>query len=220
MQQSAVRRMAKKIKDIEEWCPVLQRPDDAAYLSYLMQGLGTRQLVADVTPSYALLTVDRLRRMAAILPDVRFVYLMRDPLARLWSHVRMSASRRIGDLQAEAGSVLDAVLKGQQADIQARGDYRAVVGRLDAAVDPSRLLVMFQEVLLTIPGIRQLCAFLGIADHPADFTNRVHQGPRLTMSGNQAMRARVALRAQYDFAADRLGTLPDAWLGNIKEGMA
>lgn len=214
------RRLATKIMDVEAWIPVLQSHDDHAYLGYLTEGIGKSKLAADVTPAYSLLSVDRLRTMAALLPDVRFVYLMRDPVARLWSHVRMAAFRSAGDLEASAVRVFDAVLAGKKPDVMDRGDYRASLARLDAAIHPSRLLVMFQEVLLTLPGIRQLCAFLGISDHPAKFTNRVHVGPNLVMTQDQLLRARAALHPQYEYAASRFGALPDTWLRNMGEGVA
>ena len=217
--EPSIDRVAK-IADREAWLPVLAsgRTDD--YLAYLHDGLADRHLIADVTPAYALLPTERLRDMAMMAPDVRFVYLMRDPVARLWSHVRMLAWRKAGNPEMQAAKVFEAVLAGQQPDVTDRGDYRAALERLDAAIDPSRLLVMFQEAMLTVPGVKRLCAFLGIADHEADFSRRVHAGQRLDMTQDQLARARAALRPQYDYVAARFGTLPDAWLRNMNEGVA
>ncbi len=213
-------RLKTKIRDSHALIAVLRDGGDDAYLAYLTEGLGTHKLVADVTPSYSLLSVDRLRKMATLLPDVRFVYLMRDPVARLWSQIRMAAFRSGDAIETTAARIFDAALAGQQPDLLDRGDYRAALARLDAAVDPSKLLVMFQEVLLTHPGIARLCAFLGIANCTADFGNRVHFGPNLAITEDQLLRARVALRPQYEFAADRFGLLPDQWLRNMGKGVA
>lgn len=219
-QAKPTRGVARRIVDLEGWLTVLAEGTPPAYLAYLTHGLVARHLVADVTPSYALLSADRLRAMASLLPDVRFVYLMRDPVARLWSHVRMSAFRTGGDLELQAARVFDGVLSGQQKDVSDRGDYRAAIARFDATIAPSRLLVMFQEVLMTAPGIQTLCAFLGIAQHNANFSNRVHIGPQLDMTNDQLLRARAALRPQYEFAANRFGPLPEPWLRNMGEGKA
>ena len=83
MRMRASRGIATKIKDTEAWIPVLQNPSDTAYVTYLTAEAADRGLVADITPSYALLSEDRLRKMANLMPDVRFVYLIRDPVARL-----------------------------------------------------------------------------------------------------------------------------------------
>lgn len=214
------RALAMKIADLEAWLSVVGSGDETAYVSYLTAGLAGQRLVADVTPAYALLTVDRLRSMASLMPEVRFVYLMRDPVARFWSHVRMLAARQAGDVQAGAARIFDLALAGQQEDVTDRGDYRAVLARLDAAIDPSRLLVMFQEVLLTVPGLHRLCGFLGLTERAVDFSRRVHAGADMPMTNDQLARARIALRPQYDFAATRFGSLPDAWLRNMGKGVA
>ena len=208
------------IADTEAVIAMLRSGDEAQYLAYLNGGRGAERLIADATPAYALLPVARLQRMAALLPDVRFVYLIRDPVARLWSHVRMLAHREGGDIATRTARIYDDVLAGGRADVTDRGDYASVLTRLDAAIDPSRLLVMFQEVLLTEPGVTKLCAFLGIAQKSADFARVLHRGPEMAMSVDQQRRARVALRRQYDCVATRFGTVPDAWMRNMNEGVA
>ena len=89
-------KLARRVQDRDDWLAVLGlgNEDHAAYLAYLQRGQGAAHVIGDVTPAYALLTVERLRTMATLTDDVRFVYLMRDPVARLWSHVRMMAARR------------------------------------------------------------------------------------------------------------------------------
>lgn len=208
-------RAARALQDVRDWLTVLERgtEDEAAYRAYLEAGLGRRRLVADITPAYAELSADRLRRIAA-LGDVRFVYLLRDPVARLWSHVRMIAERsRAGaeDFVAEVGRVLDRVLSGAPSEAAKRSDYAAALARLNAAVDPARLLVMFHERMLTTPGIASLCAFLGIGAHPADFSRRVLEGRQLEMTADQAARMRAFLAPQYEFAATAFPDLPEAW---------
>ena len=219
-QASPMRGGAARAADAADLAAALAEAAPSAYLGYLNSGIGARHLVADITPSYALLPADRLRAMAALLPDVRFLYLMRDPVARLWSHVRMSAFRSGGELKSQAAKILDAVLSGKQKDVSIRGDYQSAIARFDAAIAPSRLLLMFQEVLMTTAGIERLCSFLGIAQCDANFSNRVHIGPQLDMTNDQLLRARAALRPQYEFAASRFGTLPEPWLRNMGEGVA
>jgi hypothetical protein len=48
----------------------------------------------------------------------------------------------------------------------------------------------------------------------------VHFGPNVAITEDQLLRARAALRPQYEFAADRFGTLPDQWMRNMGEGVA
>ena len=213
-------RTAAALADTRAWLAVLERrsENEAAYCAYLEDGRGNRRLVGDITPAYAELSPDRLRRMARLSADVRFVYLLRDPLSRLWSHVRMVAARsKAGqaDLAAEAARVLDRVLQGEPSEIALRSDYAGALARLNAALDPARLLVMFMDHLISAPGVARLCDFLGIRQHPADTASRVHEGVRLEMTQGQAARARAWLAPQYDHVARVFPDMPDTWRANM-----
>lgn len=205
--------------DLADWIDVLELPSEntAAYLGYLTAGQGDRRVVGDITPSYGLLSAERLQKMAAIAPDTRFVYLMRDPVARLWSHIRMVAGRTAGNFPVKAREILRNIVNGETSSVTTRGDYAATVTRLQAAIDPSRLLVMFQETLMTMPGLTRLCSFLGIATQPADFSKRVHEGTPLAMTDEDHASARAYLRSQYDFVARQFSDIPDAWCKNMNE---
>ncbi len=208
---------ARRIADIDAYLPVLQAGDTAGYIDYLNFGRTDERLIADITPAYALLSEGRLGRMACMSADVRFVYLLRDPVARLWSHVRMIARRRSAtgrDVAQRAGQVLDRVLSGAEAHIARRGDYRAALTRLRAAVAPRRLFTGFYEDMFDAKAVTRLCAFLGLSDRPADLRRRVHAGVPVEMSAEQRDRAAAFLRPQYEFVEACLGRLPDAWEAN------
>lgn len=205
----------RKLADLEEWIAVLRqrREDIPGYLSYLTGGRGSCRLVADMTPAYGLLPEQRLRAMAGIAPDVRFLFLLRDPVARLWSHVRMIARREstAAEFPGAASRLMEQVLDGAPSGAVERGDYAGILTRLMAAVDPSRLMIQFQEDMISRSGFARLCAFLGIAPAEADFERRVHQGAALPLNAAQARRAREFLRPQYEFVGRLLGDLPPAW---------
>jgi hypothetical protein len=220
--------LARRMRDLQDWIAVLAlgANDPAAYRAYLTSGAaGPARVVGDITPAYALLPVARLREMAGLARDVRFVYLMRDPVARLWSHVRMLARRHAPEsgFADYALTLLRRVcagdVDGQAGGVVARGDYAAALARFDRAIDPARLLVMFQETLLSQPGVARLTGFLGIAAHPADLGRQVHGGVPLALPVAERDAARAFLRPQYDAVARRFGDLPEAWRMNAGGGV-
>ena len=206
---------ARQAADCEAWLSVLRRggEDREAYLDYLRGGAEGR-LVADMTPAYALLSEDRLRGMAGIAPDVRFLYLIRDPVDRLWSHVRMIADQRAakdGNRAGRAAHVLGRVFRGKESEIALRSDYAAAIGKLARAVDPRRLMVAVTEEMFSADGLARICAFLGIGVPEVDFAARVHEGRAEAMPDEGRRTARAWLSAQYDFVADWLGRRPAGW---------
>lgn len=214
----------RKLRDLAEWAAVLERraEDIPAYLAYLTGGRGDRRVVGDVTPAYALLPVDALRRIAEMAPDVRFVYLIRDPLARLWSHVRMLAARAAqstAEFAERARAMMERALAGDLPSATDRGDYAGALARLDAAVAPGHLLVMFQEEMMTLPGVQRLWSFLGIGETDPRFDRRVHEGTPLDLDAGQRARALACLGPQYDFVARRFPDLPENWRRNMSEAL-
>lgn len=215
-----------RLADREAWLRVLaaDQEDTAAYLAYLDGGRDAATsvpvVVGEVTPAYALLPEERLRAMAGLGDrDVRFVYLLRDPIARLWSHVRMIAGRRASDgvvVRRRCDRIFDRTLAGEESQIEARGDYRAALGRLSRAIDPARLLVLVFEELVQGDGAARLCAFLGIAPRAPD-PLPVHEGQPMPMRAEQRGRARAWLAPQYDYVAERLGYRPTGWHYDLPE---
>lgn len=205
---------AHRMVDLKMYGQVLKSGKEADYLAYLNDGRGDARLIADITPAYSLLSVGRLEGMAGMSADVRFVYLLRDPVARLWSHVRMIARRRSAageDIAERAGQVLERALNGDEEHIIDRGDYRAALGRMTAAIDPKKLFVAFYEELFTNATIGKLCAFLGIAERPGRYEHKVHEGAPAVIGAEQRARAAEFLHPQYDYVEAFMGRVPAAW---------
>ena len=210
-----------RVRDLEDLCALLKSGavDEAAYLAYLKNGQNGAALVADVTPAYSLLGEERLQRMATMAPDVRFVFLMRDPLSRLWSHVRMVARNTLKpgeDLTKAARRLLTRVVRhGEESHIVARGDYPAIVQKLRAAIPAEKLNIVFLEELLSEKGLRQMCAFLGLTYAEGQFTRPVHVGEDIKMNKQQKLEAQAYLAPHYAFVKDSFGYVPDAWSENM-----
>ncbi|RVT83946.1 sulfotransferase [Rhodobacteraceae bacterium CCMM004] len=191
-----------------------KRPDDAGYLAYLDRGRGDRPVIGDITPAYCLLPEPRMRAMAAIVPDVRVIYVLRDPVARLWSHVRMMAGRRAeapDEVPDRAHRILRRTLNGKERQIAIRSDYAGALRRLRAAVPADKLLVLFYEEMFTEDGAARICHHLGIARRSAPVDEKVHEGPRVAAREDEQDAMRAWLAPQYDAVRRDLGRLPDAW---------
>lgn len=223
--QWKVRNMTRRIGEMEGLIDVLgqNRRDDLGYTAWLMQGAENADLVGDMTPAYAGLPDYRLNRMLRMSPTTKFVYLLRDPIDRLWSHVRMQAKRfkqTDEDYAKKANNILWRVVnKGGETHIMERGDYPATVQKLRKIVPQGRLLVQFMEDLFTPAGLQKMCDFLGIAHHPADQA-RVHAGDDVAMRDDLRPKVAAFLQDQYDWVATHVGPLPQHWQNNLQRAYA
>lgn len=213
--------MDRRIADISSLINVLEgdRTDDLGYLRWLKDRGTTQRLTADITPAYGMLAVESYRRMVALTSSSRVVYLLRDPLSRLWSHVRMQAERqklRHEDFTEKANNTMWRILnRNQETHILARGNYPKTVERLCRAVPESRLRIEFCERLYSELGQRDMAKFLGISYHPADGETKAHQGPPALLRRDLAEHAVRLLRDQYTWAAERFGYLPREWADSL-----
>ena len=218
---------ARRLTDLRDWQKVLRAKtvDLPAYRAFLGDGRGNARIVGDITPAYALMSGEKLKSLSSVGADVRVIYLIRDPLARLWSHVRMIAARVAphgfaDEAVAQMNRILAGDLSGEGRGIAARGDYAAILPKLARAFDPARLLVLFYEEMLTVSGIAKLSAFLGITPGSADLGRRVHEGQALALAPAMVDRARVYLKPQYHYVASQFAELPQAWRKSMNEGVA
>ena len=205
----------RQIGDRAEYRQVLQSGPEptAGYLTYLTAGAGDKRLAGEFTPEYGLLPVERMRDLSALAPDVRWVFVMRDPVSRLWSHVRMLVRRMKpapASFDAACAAKFEDVLAGKAPDVTERGDYAAIGGRLAQAVAADKRLVMFYEHLMSPEGVARVTGFLGLSNHPAPFAKKVHAGVASVLPEGLRHRARDWLRPQYDFVAGSFG-LPPEW---------
>lgn len=204
------------VSEIDRWLGVLARGQESeqAYLSFLKKGRKGAKVVGDITPAYALLSEDRLRRMHRLMPVVKFVYLLRDPVDRLWSNIRMKASWEGGseaELQKRATKYFDRWTKDKEPEVQERGDYAGALARLFAAVPERDRLVAFYEEFFTQDAWERLCGFLGISVTDVALDQRVHESAQAGLDADRRAKARARLADQYDAVERMLGRVPASW---------
>ena len=194
----------------------MRDPSVDRYLRRLMRGHRGEPVVGEATPDYAALGEGAFRRMAALHPDTRFVFVMRDPVERLWSSVRhryrthIREDHALGDrIRADFARALDPARGAFR-----MGDYARTIGALEAAVGPARVHCMFYETMRSEEEISRLGAFLGVGEIPFEPERRVNAGTRVGVSPDPAAlaRAREIFDPVYAYVGRRFAAaVPDAW---------
>ena len=144
------------------------------YFSALLRRDPRRRVTADITPAYALLSEPRFREIRQEFGErgVRTVpvFVMRDPVERIWSQARMQHQRA----DAATGSAEDLV-RQRYADeaFAARSEYHRTIDALDAAFGED-VHYAFYERLFTDESVAALCAAIGIAPHPARYDDHLN----------------------------------------------
>jgi hypothetical protein len=191
-------------------------PPHANYADALFIKYKGQPVAGEFTPAYATLAPESYREMASLAPDVRFVFVMRDPVARLVSGVRHLLRGEIGTTNVTAQMVRDRIVEclanADNFDL-VRSRYDLTIARLEAAVGAEKVIYLFYETMFQQSEMDRLCDFLGIARKPASVDRRVNGGNDTATAVDDALwRAmRTNLAPVYDFVRQRFGSLPQAW---------
>lgn len=146
------------------------------YFSDLLERDG-KWLATDMTPAYAGLPAEAFGRIASGFKSrgiaVRVVFLMRDPVERCWSAVRMYRQKRLPVPGVGAGGGEEAALRAYCRTAHARqhGRYDRTVTALERAFPADRIHFGFYENMFSEGSLRALSSFIGIEPKP-DFLDR------------------------------------------------
>ena len=207
-------REAKRYRRIFDDLPNVH----ARYFDYLRLSDPAYSIVGDITPSYALLGRETFAEMLHMAQDVRFVFIMRDPVQRLWSGIkqRIRGELALGRLNNDwmRRSFFSALADPLHPDFL-RSDYRRTITELDAAVPPERIHYTFFETLFQngSSDIGSLSNFLDLAEDRLDIGHRVHasassDGPE----SRDILLAYRVLEPVYDYIRSRFGSrVPEGW---------
>jgi hypothetical protein len=178
----------------------------ASYRAFLERGVTEDSLVAgEITPAYATLTDEGFTLMRETLQDPRIIFIMRDPLDRYWSAVRMAQSNpAFLDFSFHRAFKLGGH--------QARGDYAATIDALDRLFKPEDVLYLFYEDLISASTLRRVAHFLGVEPEwnwQLDKASRI--GTPYPMPA-PSPELNLTLQPTYDFVRERFGdAVPRAW---------
>ncbi|MEL6769306.1 MAG: sulfotransferase [Pseudomonadota bacterium] len=189
--------------------------DHGRYLAYLSFSREGQRVVGDITPEYALLTRETYAEILAVHPDVRFVYILRDPVDRLWSGVRFRLRHLVERGVMAREGLLEAfkrALEGPEQLDNRYSRYDLTIQALEAAVPRERILYLFYETMFEPSEIARVEAFLGL-EGIATSDERVNTQERiLDLPDGLAARAAASLSECYDFCGRRFGdAVPAAW---------
>ncbi|NVK61559.1 MAG: sulfotransferase, partial [Rhodobacteraceae bacterium] len=169
------------------------------------------KVLADITPAYACIGAEGFRYMRAAIASQRMrprvLFILRDPVDRLWSHIRFLRQLRPG-----TDPICDWPELLEDPVTLARSDYRQTIVDLEEAFAPEEISYLFHETLIP-KGFRRLCDELGVRPQAVDTETRYN---RTEFNAELPAPARVAfleiLEPQYTFCIKYFGeNLPSDW---------
>jgi hypothetical protein len=191
-----------------------------AYMAVLTQNRRGRDVVGEVCPGYADLEPDTFAEIAGLGPDVRFLFLMRDPVARAVSSAQMQLW--LGNRWGYEGNDPDGYLSHLLSEVPEApplrfSRYERTLQNLERGAPDNPLLCLFYESLFDRgqPEVDRVTAFLGVGQQPGNFgaVRNAARNPTAGIGDDLAARLRREFDGTYSFIRARFGdTCPQDWL--------
>ena len=143
---------------------LLRRPSDRWYASLFTQGHA--RVTGEITPRYSALELDDIVRLRELMPDVKLIYIMRDPVDRAWSLVRYHTKKYNQPLTALPFQELHKRVF-HPAVVQ-QSDYEAILERWRQIFPPQQLLILYYDDVVKNPDalLKRISGFLEIDATP------------------------------------------------------
>ena len=209
LQMARERHLASTVSPDEAYLEYLDRLHTGPILNgtwykYVFSRAAADQKCLDVTPEYSCIPDEGVDFFKRFLPHSKLIYIIRNPLDRLKSQLRMNAHRKkkLPSSPKEWGELLD------MPALQMRGDYLNNVPRWDARFTQEQLLYLpygqiAKDPLSALRRIEQHC------DLPSSVYPRakekVHQTEPLQLPEHVVAKLKELAASQAAFLQDRFG---------------
>ena len=128
------------------------------------------QICGEASPPYAVLAESKIREIHRLMPRLKLIYILRDPMDRMWSDASMFQSSRFGGrgMENTPGTEVASFLRDDRNLRHSR--YAENLARWEQVFDPSQICLLFQDDIAHQPAhvLRAVTEFLGVAPAPGD----------------------------------------------------
>lgn len=201
----------KLLRNLRKVLFAFDHQDYASYFRRLAAGEGVR-VTGDITPEYAVLSAEdyafirRLVEEAAPDLEMRVLFMMRDPIERIFSAEKMNC-RRLG--QSEEAAARSTLKHYKQPYNAPKSQFEQTIRNIEAVFPPERVMYVFYEEFFAERSVAALYDFLGLDPliEPDFGHNPLPSGQTRTLLPTEGIaKMRAYFAPTYDFVAERFGS--------------
>ncbi|MEA2019448.1 MAG: sulfotransferase [Campylobacterota bacterium] len=130
---------------------------DNWYRSLFKEGVG--KLKGEITPAYSILNVDDVKKIKILFPNLKIIFLMRNPVQRAWSQYKFYHTINKNDVDlTDYYTFLNNPIQ------LLRGDYLRTLNIWNSVFDKKQIFVGFYDQVIEDPDnlLYNICDFLGV----------------------------------------------------------
>jgi hypothetical protein len=200
--------LSRRINDLS--CRLDMGQSNEKYMKYFRDRVTSERCFADITPAYSVLGKRALEDMVSIHGSVKFVLIMRNPIDRYWSSIKLSTKRNTKDPYLE--------FKNKLSGRQSRSDYKNILKNIESITDEKNIYACFFEKLFIPESIEALCSCLDVRYLEPNFNRHVNKSKEASMPLEYREMAYPYFSDVYRYISDRYGhEIPESWRLDIEQ---
>ena len=178
---------------------------------------GAGKVKGEITPAYSSLPLERIRFIGSVMPNLRLILLLRDPVERAWSHAQMHLLEKQAKRRYEEVDEAEFFAHFSGEDSRGKGDYLGMLDRWLSIFPASQLYVGFFEDIQERPQelLAEVFRHLGVTDEVdwAGFPFRqvVNKGHRTPMPEKYQRYLEELYAADIERMCERFGARANGW---------
>lgn len=185
--------------------------DIEKYIAYFDERVEHQQAFGEISPAYCKLSLDEFTLIKQHFPDIKIVFLMRNPVDRFWSQIRFSET-------AETLEEMEQKIDGafENTVYLDRSDYVTTIRTIRSVFDPENIHFAFFEHLFQQDAVDGICRFLGVEPHPGEFRKKRNVSIKMPLHTRLRLKMAQRLEHQYTYVRDLFGgDIPTRWHTDI-----
>lgn len=138
--------------------------DDKWYLSLFKQKK-KHQICGEVTPSYSILDITDIKKIKKLNPNLKIIFLMRNPIERAWSAFLMKVKQE--NLNYDNMAISDIINILSSKGIIARGDYLTILKNWSSVFPKNQVYIDYYDNIKDNPKIvlSKIFRYLDVSDN-------------------------------------------------------
>ncbi len=217
--------LSKRCSRVVNLAHVLSIKNDNDYLKYLVNISQNKKVVGEITPAYSMLSIEGFSNIKSLLPSVKIIFLMRDPIDRFISQakflnkLRKTKGKDELDIQKKYLSML------KDETYMMRSDYHGILDRLEKVFEDQNILTLFYEDLLgdkCVSKMHLVEEFLNLPNK-SDEEILSWKSVKYNATSDEKMpdEARAIIgkkfKKTYEYIFKKFDTVPEKWLDNYEK---
>jgi len=187
-----------------------ERYNDSWYLSLF----DSSKIAGDITPAYSILEEEDIKRIKNLLPEVKIIYLLRNPIDRSWSSYKKGYIRD-KNMALSNAEIVDFF---KSHGTSSRSSYLQNMERYLQYFDPGQILIGFYDAIKYQPSVllKDVVEFIG-AD-PKNIGSHCNLNKVENFSPGKQMPEEVNLFLKTNYSgdiamlSDKIGSYASTWI--------